>query len=161
MSMPKSKSKSKKHKNKSKKPRSGGRTAEEALRRKIEKNYPGLQIVNGPPQDGVKMSEVLEEFIKPYMGSIESDEVFRRLVTVAAAVWNMMLLSEVERVPHLQKLLQTFPEEIRDDGRGIVKGMMERKERLFTQYRRVILGFEVENSGVGWHLSVTSSPLKA
>jgi len=46
---------------------------------------------------------------------------------------------------------------VREDGRQLIKELMVRKERFFSQYRRMIIDFEVADTGGEWHLSVMST----
>jgi len=127
----------------------------------MQKILPGQQVIDGPLPDGVRMSEVLRDFIEPYEPFAETKDAFEKLVTVGVVAWNVMLFPEDDRQRHLDELLGIFSEDIRDDGRRIIKEMMERKERFFPQNRRMILGFEVADTGTDWHVTVmsTASPV--
>jgi len=113
-------------------------------------------VVIGPTSDGIKMSDVLEEFVEPYQQFAETKDAYRKLLTTAIVAWNVMLFPEKERSSRLDELLGTLPERVRKDGRQIIEELMVRKERFFSQYRRMIIDFEVEDTGGEWHLSVMS-----
>ena len=129
-----------------------------ALKRRVMENFPHKEVIVGPPNDGIKMSEVLEEFVKPYRELAETEEAYRNLMTVAAVALNVTLFNKKERLSWLDKLLLTLPEDEREVGREIIKELMVRKERFFSQYRRMIIDFEVADIGRDWHLSVISVP---
>ena len=116
--------------------------------------FPHQEVIVGPPNDGIKMSEVLEEFVEPYRELAETEEAYRNLITVAAIAWNVMLFNKKERLSWLDKLLLTLPEDEREGGREIIEELIVRKEMFFSQYRRMIIDFEVADIGREWHLSV-------
>ena len=136
--------------------RSRRRVANRSLRKRVKKTFPG-RITATSAKDDIKMSEVLEQFMEPYRGFDETEDAYRKLIALAILSWNMMLFPENDREAKLEELLTAFPEEIRHEGRGIVEQMMSRKERLFSNYKRAILGYELTDTGDGWHLSVAST----
>jgi hypothetical protein len=103
------------------------------------------------------MSELLEEFVEPYREVARTKEAFEKLLTLAVIAWNVTLFPEEDRQPHLKEIISEIPADARDDGKRIIEEMMERKQRFFSQSRRTILGFELTDTGTGWHLSVTST----
>ena len=143
--------------NKRRKRRRRKRDAAANLRQRVQHQFPDQEVVVGGARDGVKMSEVLEEFIAPYREIANTKEAFRRLLVTAVIAWNMALFSAEERKAHLEEVLEAFPEEVRADGRAIVSELMERKERYFSEYRRMIIDYEVTDTGEGYHLVVIST----
>jgi hypothetical protein len=111
----------------------------------------------GAECDGVKMSEVMKEFIAPYREFADTDEAFRKLLATAIIAWNTALFSAQERKAHLEKALEAFPEEVRADGRAIISEFMERKDRYFSEYKRMIIDYEVTDLGEDFHLAVVST----
>jgi hypothetical protein len=75
----------------------------------------------------------------------------------AVIAWNTALFSAEEREAHLEKMLEAFPEEVRADGRAIISELIERKERYFSEYRRMIIDYEVTDTGEDYHLIVIST----
>jgi hypothetical protein len=55
----------------------------------------GQQVVF--KSSGEKMSEVLEEFIEPYVESATTPEAYDKLIALAIIAWNAALLEETER----------------------------------------------------------------
>ena len=133
------------------------------LKRRVEEKFPHHKVIVGPASDGIKMSDVLEEFVEPYKQFAETEEAYRKLLTTAIVAWNVMLFPEKDRSSRLDKLLATLPENVRKDGRQIIEELMVKKERFFSQHRRMIIDFEVEDTGGKWHLSVmsTASPMRS
>ena len=79
------------------------------------------------------------------------------MLTTAIIAWNVTLFPEKERLSRLEELVVTLPEDVREDGRQIIVELMVRKERFFSQYKRMIIDFELANAGDHWHLSVMST----
>lgn len=114
-------------------------------------------MIVGPTSDGVKMSEVLEDFVEPYRQFAETKDAYRKLLMLAITAWNVTLFAEKDRPSRLDELLVALPEDVREDGRQIIEELMARKQRFFSQHRRMIIDFEVTGTGQDWHLSVMST----
>ena len=128
----------------------------ESLRRKLEAGMDQKMMV--VPGDGVKMSEVLEQFIDPYLDLTETQEDVRKLVMVAVMAWNASLLPREQQADTVNDLLRTMPFEVQSGMRRLVRQMMGRKRREFAEYRRAIMDFEISMTRHGLHLSVASTP---
>ena len=113
-------------------------------------------MIVGPTSDGIKMSDVLEEFVEPYRQFAETEDAYRKLLTAAIVAWNVTLFAEKDRPSRLDQLLLTLPEDVREDGRQIIEELMVRKQRFFSQHRRMIIDFEVAGTPGDWHLLVMS-----
>jgi hypothetical protein len=113
-----------------------------------------------PPPGVEKMSDVLEDFIEPYLDSIEGDDAYRKLLTLAALAWNAALLPEGRQEAMiddvLSKGLPPGSDELAAGLRSIVEGMVERKKAHFSSNRRAIISFELTDLGDQYHLTVAS-----
>jgi hypothetical protein len=117
-----------------------------------------MEVVFGPGGD-VKMSDVLFAFIEPYRPYADTDETFRKLIAVAVVAWNAALYPEDERQDRLEPILQaTLPadEPARQEFKAVVNELIARKQKHFSEYRRMILDYELTDTGSGYHLSVAS-----
>ena len=56
--------------------------------------FEGKDVVVVESKDDEKMSEILVEFVGPYLDMVDSDETYRMLLTLAIAAWNISLLPE-------------------------------------------------------------------
>lgn len=128
-----------------------------AFKEKTQRRFSLDKVVTGPTSDGVKMSDLLEEFVEPYEKYAETDEAYKNLLMTAAIAWNVTLFPEKERASKLEELLSTLPRITRKDGRQIIRELMTRKERYFAQHKRMILDFTVEEGGDDCRLSVLST----
>ena len=107
------------------------------------------------------MSDVLEAFVEPYMNSIEGNEAFRRLLTIATVAWNAALLPEDQRTALIDTALKAgmpgATEVVLAETRSLIASMVERKKTHFASNRRAIVSFELEPRGRDYHLSVAST----
>src|SRR5262249_17235099 len=85
-----------------------------------------------------KMSEVLWEFVAPYMPLTSDREAVEKLLTMAIAAWNVTLFPVAERAQRLRELSSTLPAEARTDFLALIEEMMTRKERYFDRIGKCI-----------------------
>jgi len=133
------------------------RALRRTLTQRVKRNFPDQKVIVGPTSDGIKMSDVLEEFVEPYRQFAETEDAYRKLLMLAIVAWNVTLFAEKDRLSSLDELLATLPEEAREDGREIIRELMARKQRFFSQHRRMIIDFELTGTAEDWHLSVMST----
>ena len=57
----------------------------------------------------------------------------------------------------MHEVLEAFPQDIRADARMIIGELMEWKEEHFSQYKRMIIDYEVTDTGKDYHLIVVST----
>jgi len=106
------------------------------------------------------MSEVLTDFIEPYLEFTDTEEAYRKLLTLAIVAWNTSLLPEEKQQDMIDETLEAMPEtaeEVKTGLREIVNLLMARKKVYFSEYRRMILGYELTDTGKGYYLSVAST----
>ena len=134
--------------------------------------YAGLKkkLAQGPfradgviiePRGKVKMSDVLADFVEPYVEFADTDEAYRKLLMLAIMAWNASFLPEEEQREMIGSMLDAgIPDEtgeLRAGLAGIVNTLIERKKRYFAQYTRKIIDFELTDTGSGYHLTVAST----
>ncbi len=124
--------------------------------RSIQRN-PEMQLHDGADADGVKMSEVIEDFLEPYQDSTATAREYRMLLNVGLIAWNLSLFPEQKQSPELDRLIAKLPEEGKEMGKDLVKKLMARKKQLFSWCRRMVVDFELTDTAGSWHLSVTST----
>ena len=119
----------------------------------------GQQVVF--KSSGEKMSEVLEEFIEPYIESATTPEAYHKLIALAIIAWNAALLEETERqnliTQSAEAILATAGEEWKKDLQDILAMFIERKQRYFANNRRYILNYHLSETKKGYHLAVIST----
>jgi len=107
--------------------------------------------------DGVKMSEVLQAFLAPYMKFVKTEEHMQKLLTIAVAAWNISLLPKDERMKAVDNIITSLPPDAQADAKSIVMELMQRKKKYFGKIRRAVLDFEVSDVQSGFHLTVIST----
>ena len=106
-----------------------------------------------------KMSEVLWEFLAPYMPLAPDRQAVEKLLAMAIAAWNITLFPVGERAQRLRELSTTLPAEARTDFLELIQEMMTRKEQHFAQNTRYILNYELTERRASYHLNVLSTLL--
>ena len=106
-----------------------------------------------------KMSEVLWEFLAPYMPLAPDREAVAKLLAMVIAAWNVTLFPVGERAQRLRELSTTLPAEARTDFLELIQEMMIRKEWYFAQNTRYILNYELTERRASYHLNVLSTLL--
>jgi hypothetical protein len=106
----------------------------------------------------VKMSEVLLDFVAPYMEAADSDEEVKKLVLLGLLAWNIALLPADVREESLPSLIaEAVPADVAAGFKEIIDHMIERKEKHFAENRRFVLAHHWTMTGKGPHLSVVST----
>ncbi len=115
------------------------------------------------PPDGIKMSEVLEAFVEPYLDLANTLDELRLLFLTAVLAWNIALLPEDQQQAAIDNLVEKGiraedegAEEARADLRSVLNELVARKELLFAEYNRSIVDFRLVDTGDGYHLTVLS-----
>lgn len=117
------------------------------------------------PPAGIKMSEVLEAFVKPYLDQTDTFDELRLLFLTAVLAWNIALLPEERQQAAIDDLVEKEiraedeeAEAARADLRSMLNELVARKELLFAEYNRFIVDFRLVDTGDGYHLTVLSGP---
>ena len=110
---------------------------------------------------GVRMSDILQRFVRPLMDDVEGEDAYRRLLTLAMLAWNAALVPEARQQEMvddvLGKAMDGASQEQQAGCREIVSRLIERKEKYFFMYRRPILNFHLTDLGDEYHLAVISA----
>ena len=96
------------------------------------------------PSGEVKMSEVLIDFIEPYLEFADTLESYRKLVILGIMAWNASLLHKEEQQDMVDSIFHQFnqqmprvTEELRLE--EIVDTLIARKKAYFSEYTRAII----------------------
>jgi hypothetical protein len=120
----------------------------------------GSRVVYNPA-GRESMSDVLEAFVEPYRDMAETEDAFRKLLTLALVAWNAALLTEDRRQAMIEETLEAgfskAPAADRALAMEFVKTMVRRKEEHFPANRRAIVSFKLTDTGDDWHLTVAST----
>jgi hypothetical protein len=132
-----------------------------SLEKKLKKDsFPFEKLVVSPP-GYAKVSEVLEDFIEPYREFTQTKEAARRLLTLATIAWNAALLPEPERQEMIDQIINEDlverDKKLKAEIQDLIQELIARKNRYFSEYKRMIIDFELKKVGSGYHLSVAST----
>jgi hypothetical protein len=132
----------------------------EKLQRKIAQGpYKDYKLLPAS-EDAEKMSVILRKFVEPYIEFTNSEESYRKLITLAVLAWNASLLPEKDAQVMIddvfKKGLPKSETELIAGLREIVDSLVARKKAYFSKYRRQIIDFDVEDLGNQYYISVAS-----
>lgn len=135
----------------------------EKLQKKLQEGplgdkFAGL-VMN--PKGEVKMSEVLEAFIEPYLGSAQNHSQQEKLLEIAVIAWNLAIMPESDRLSMLDQIIKEGLENkdslAQQEAREIIDEMIARKQKFFANNKRYIIDFQFQDTGKQFHLSVAST----
>jgi hypothetical protein len=114
--------------------------------------------------DQVKMSVILRQFVEPYISQTDSEESYRKLLTLAVLAWNASLLPTSDGREMVDNVFSSGDGDMETDLvaelKEFVHQLIERKQAYFRKYSRSIIDFEVVDLGDQYHVSVASTPVK-
>jgi hypothetical protein len=117
------------------------------------------------PEGHKKMSELILEFIEPYMVHTDSDEDVRMLMPLAVMAWNASMLPDDEMEAMLEEAVNMIEDAVPDDPLSksdreelldLLDDMVEHKRKHFARYTKGIADYEITEREDGFHLSVIS-----
>jgi hypothetical protein len=96
------------------------------------------------PDDEVKISEVLVDFVAPYRDVSDTIDIYRRMVIFAATAWNASLIPDKIQQEAIDDIFTTdkFPEADGLELKRFLRMLIIRKKTHFARYRRFILAVE-------------------
>ena len=103
------------------------------------------------------MSEVLENFVEPYWEYASTEDEMKKLLLVATVAWNAAMMEDEKRREFLRQVLNSTPEDVRDEVSKVLKEMIKRKQEEFGECVRNILDIKLTMTRNGPHLSVVST----
>ncbi|MEM9927467.1 MAG: hypothetical protein AAF915_27645 [Cyanobacteria bacterium P01_D01_bin.50] len=116
-------------------------------------------IIN--PEGHEKMSDILNEFIEPYLGAVNNISDYKSLVMMSVIAWNASLLPIDKQEEVLEsmtsELFANAPAEVENDMRSIINELITRKNKYFSSIKRFIFDYTARDTGKDYHLSVVSS----
>lgn len=109
---------------------------------KILRDMPGTE----------KMSKVIKDFAAPWLDLARTEE--EKVIGLAILAWNRARLPEGERT---QRLSKDLPGVRGDAGMDMPRSVIKHKLALFSHLNRIILDYEIADSGHGHQLNVVST----
>jgi hypothetical protein len=134
------------------------------------------------PFESIKLSAALIELCAAFEPENLSTKEFENLIALAAVAWNIGVLPKDERIDKLTAFIDEMPamrQELENELSPIVSdypkdgylspakttlhflgSLIQRKDELFPDDKRLIVNFNVKDSLKGPHLTVSSAPVK-
>jgi hypothetical protein len=146
----------------------------EALREKMQEGVFGELAANMviEPKGAIKMSDVLKQFVDPYLHTVHNLKQCKALLSLGVVAWNASLLSESEQKSTVDEFLKALIDEFleeslatddvqtKQDTREIITELITRKNQHFSNIKRMIMDFDVTKSGQRYDISVASTLLE-
>lgn len=135
----------------------------EKVKQKVQKGPLGdkFSTIVTAPKGEVKMSEVLEEFVEPYLDFAQNRNHREKLFSIAMVAWNLAIMPENERQPMIDQVLKAGLKGndplAQQDTREIIDELIARKQKFFAKNKRYIIDFQLQDAGKRFHLSVAST----
>lgn len=142
---------------KKKKSRNHKIPADRLRSRIVEMGLPEPKRMTVTPHGKKKMSEVILDFIAPYVPAAQSEARYRRLLSVAVVAWNASLCPPLERRRILDSVIYEAMPYGAEDTKLVIEELVRRKECYFSDNKRLILSYDLTITKEGSHLSVASS----
>jgi hypothetical protein len=140
--------------------RQANRTAEAIFPETAGLLPPEMRVIGSVP--GMpKISDQLKDFVEPWVDGLQSDEAFRKLLTLGMVAWNAALTPPAERPERLASFLHVFGGEGTELANAFlqhVATLIQRKESdpRFANDRRLMVNFELTETPSGPRLQVLS-----
>jgi hypothetical protein len=109
-----------------------------------------LEVRTVVPQGQKKLSEVVLEFLDPYLSGDEAEKEFRAIVTLGVLAWNSVLLPRRQQQELRRKNSLELPPPVNE----MFEDMMRRRLNHFMHDPRLVVDFEISSTRTGLHLSV-------
>jgi hypothetical protein len=128
------------------------------------------EVVTGPlppagvviePKGQAKMSDVLEQFVEPYLKFARTADEHRKLFNLAALAWNAALLLPRDHENMIAEAIGAgfagHARQAQADAKNILDLLIARKRSHFADNTRRIIKVEVTETPDGFHLTVAST----
>ena len=137
------------------------RKRESRLRRNKKQLSSRSEAVFYGPFGNLKMSDVLSDFVAPLADECADREAYSRLLTLGLVAWNAALRPQPERQQMVDDVIGRGlcgeSRYVHRMCREVVDHLIARKLAYFAEYQRPILGFNLEDRGDDYFLSVMSA----
>jgi hypothetical protein len=131
----------------------------ERLKQKIDAGnlYDSSEIqIN--PEGEVKMSEVLRDFVEPYVETTENQTQYENMLSLAIISWNLSFLPKDRQQEIIANIYETTNDaETAEFYEHFIYTMIQRKQAYFSEYTRQIVDFEVTDVGSEYRVAVAST----
>ena len=109
-----------------------------------------------------KMSEVILDFAQPLLDKADGTlEGQKKALTVAIIAWNIALMGDIdEQLEKLDEHMGSEDQQFLDDMSLIASSLVQRKLDFYSDIKRMVMDYDLVDTGDGFHLNVVSSSMK-
>jgi hypothetical protein len=109
-----------------------------------------------------KMSEIILDFAQPLLdktdGSLEGQ---KKALSVATIAWNIALMDDIdEQLEKLEDHMRSEDDQFLEDMSVILSSLVQRKLDFYSDVKRMVMDYDIVDTGEGFHLNVVSSLMK-
>lgn len=115
-----------------------------------------MKVILSPPGEA-KMSEVLVEFVDPYLEGIESEDALKKLLTLGMVAWNAAVVLGSKGDELVERILEKVPADSRSTLKRSIEDLILRKKTYFADIKRLFIDFKLVMTPNGPHVSVLST----
>jgi hypothetical protein len=132
------------------------------LRQNVARNYGEEVTLLMNSNKAIKMSEVLENFVSPYMNATEREPELKILFSIGVLAWNLALEPVEQRADLIEKAVKMiFSNQSAqgvETGKNFILELIDRKDKFFDNNQRRIVSFDLQYVSLGeYHISVAST----
>jgi hypothetical protein len=135
----------------------------------------GQQVQQGPwgeqfpqmvmnPKGEAKMSEVLGQFVEPYLDEARTQHQRETLFSLAVIAWNLALMPDSDHQSFMDEVIkQGLVKQgslVQHDLEHLLDELVTRKRTFFADNQRYIIDFHLQDRRGTFHLSVASTLMK-
>lgn len=126
-----------------------------SIQRKSSKS--GIEVKFVDRENVEKMSDILEDFVSPFIRKLKKIHQVERFFKLAITVWNLTFLPEELQQLTINKMIETVSQDEKDiqgDLGEIINALVERKKRYFSHVNRIITDFSLSKAGGEYNIAV-------
>ncbi|HBI47088.1 MAG TPA: hypothetical protein DDY78_30180 [Planctomycetales bacterium] len=130
-----------------------------ARREKIARmqRHTGGEVLVVPHGGLVSMSAALIDFMEIDSQVWPDEEQLRKVILLGMVAWNAAIASGASREDLIQSTTATLPPEVRAEARVHLKTLIQRKESLFPDNKRLMLDYRLTMQPSGPYIQIMSS----
>jgi len=119
------------------------------------------EMIMDASNDLERISEVIQDFAEPLLLLREDDKFTKKAISVAIMIWNISLLPKEKQEEALQEITSGFSKS--DDPDYLTRMMsifdilIERKKNYFTNYKKLIVDYQISGAGNNLRINVVST----
>ena len=106
-----------------------------------------------------KMSDILLAYAAPFLDTIEtaSKAEYEKAIMISMTLWNCAIIQNggAKESKKIEKMLKSLMPDA--ESRNVMKYMLERKQQMYPDNKRMMMNYELTEISDGFHLSVAST----